>query len=136
MAEATQKLARCLDWRSGAFLALTPILGVLTTVGWMVGLVGAWAVIFIWTVSMVLAVAQAFLYAEMATMFPEQTGGVAAYAHEGLRKYTVFVGPVAMWGYWLGWTLVQAVIAFILGSIIQEMWFPASSSGRRSAMRP
>lgn len=123
MAEATQQMARVLNWRSGAFLGLTTILGVFTTVGFMVGLVGAWAVIFIWTLSMLLGIGQAFLYAEMATMFPDTAGGVAAYAHEGFRKYTVFVGPVAMWGYWLGWSLIQAVSAFVFGSIVQAQWF-------------
>ncbi len=127
MAEATQHLPRVLTWRAGAFLGLTTILGVFTTVGFMVGLVGAWAVIFIWSAAMLLGIGQAFLYAEMATMFPDTAGGVAAYAHEGWRKYTVFVGPLAMWGYWLGWTLVEAVIAFIFGSVVQAQWFPGQT---------
>ena len=42
-------------------------------------------------------------------------GGVAAYAHEGCLRYTVFVGPIVCWGYWLGYSLVQAVIALIFG---------------------
>jgi len=124
MAESEQHLKRVLSWKSGAFLGLTTILGVFTTVGFMVGLVGAWAVIFIWSVAMVMGATQAFLYAEMATMFPATAGGVAAYAHEGWRKYTVFVGPVVMWGYWLGWSLIQAVSAFVFGSLIQAQWFP------------
>lgn len=129
MSDTAQHLHRVLTWRSGAFLALTTILGVFTTVGFMIGLVGAWAVIAIWATSMVIATAQAFLYAEMATMFPDTAGGVAAYAHEGLRRYTVFVGPIVSWGYWLGYSLVQAVIALIFGELIQAQWFPTQTWG-------
>ena len=129
MSDSAQHLHRVLTWKSGAFLALTTILGVFTTVGFMIGLVGAWAVIAIWATSMVIATAQAFLYAEMATMFPDTAGGVAAYAHEGLRRYTVFVGPIVSWGYWLGYSLVQAVIALIFGEVIQAQWFPKQTWG-------
>src|SRR5512146_1373544 len=123
MTETSQHLHRVLTWKSGAFLALTTITGVFATVGFMIGLVGAWAVIAIWSASMIIATAQAFLYAEMATMFPDTAGGVAAYAHEGFRRYTVFVGPIVCWGYWLGYSLVQAVIALIFGEVIQAQWF-------------
>jgi amino acid transporter len=129
MTETSQHLHRVLTWKSGAFLALTTITGVFTTVGFMIGIVGAWAVIAIWTTSMALATAQAFLYAEMATMFPDTAGGVAAYAHEGFRRYTVFVGPIVCWGYWLGYSLVQAVIALIFGQVVQAQWFPGQTWG-------
>lgn len=119
-----QQLHRVLGWRSGVFLTLTTILGVFTTVGYMIGLVGGWAVIAIWAVSMVVAIGQTVLYAELATMFPGTAGGVAAYTHEALRRYSVFVGPVVTWGYWLGYSLIQAVTALILGNVIQAEWFP------------
>jgi amino acid transporter len=129
MSQTSQHLHRVLTWKSGAFLALTTITGVFATVGFMIGIVGAWAVIAIWTASMIIATTQAFLYAEMATMFPDTAGGVAAYAHEGFRKYTVFVGPIVCWGYWLGYSLVQAVIALIFGQVVQGQWFPSQTWG-------
>lgn len=125
----THRLPRVLNWKSGAFLALTTILGVFTTVGYMIGLVGAWSVIAIWAASMAVATAQAFLYAEMATMFPNTPGGAAAYANEGFRRYTVFVGPIVSWGYWLGYSLVQAAIALIFGQVVQAQWFPTQTWG-------
>ena len=126
---STTHMPRVLGWRSGAFLGLTTILGVFATEGYMVGYVGAWAVLLIWGIAMLIATVQAFLYAEMATMFPNMAGGVAAYAHEGLRKYTVFIGPVVTWGYWLGYSLVQAVIALIFGELVQAEWFPGQTWG-------
>ena len=59
MTETSQHLHRVLTWKSGAFLALTTITGVFTTVGFMIGIVGAWAVIAIWSVSMIIATVQA-----------------------------------------------------------------------------
>jgi amino acid transporter len=129
MTVPTHRLPRVLTWKSGAFLGLTTILGVFTTVGYMIGLVGAWSVIAVWAVSMAVATAQAFLYAEMATMFPNMAGGVAAYANEGLRRYTVFVGPIVSWGYWLGYSLVQAAVALIFGQVVQAQWFPTQTWG-------
>ncbi|MEZ0053790.1 amino acid transporter [Mycobacterium sp. MAA66] len=129
MGETDRRLKRVLSWKSGAFLGLTTILGVFTTIGFMIGLVGTWAVIVIWAASVVIGAAQAYLYAEMATMFPSTAGGVGAYANEGFRKYTVLIGPLAMWGYWLGWSLIEAVTAFVFGSVIQAYWFPAQTWG-------
>jgi amino acid transporter len=129
MTVPTHRLPRVLSWKSGAFLGLTTILGVFTTVGFMIGLVGAWSVIAIWAVSMVVATAQAFLFAEMATMFPDTAGGVAAYANEGFRRYTVFVGPIVSWGYWLAYSLVQAAVALIFGQVVQAQWFPEQTWG-------
>ncbi len=129
MTVPAHRLPRVLSWKSGAFLGLTTILGVFTTVGFMIGLVGAWSVVAIWAVSMVVATAQAFLYAEMATMFPDTAGGVAAYANEGFRRYTVFVGPIVSWGYWLAYSLVQAAVALIFGQVVQAQWFPEQTWG-------
>ena len=42
-------------------------------------------------------------------MFPDKSGGVAIYANEGWRKYTTLVGPVATFGYWIGWSVVLVV---------------------------
>jgi hypothetical protein len=40
-------------------------------------------------------------------MFPEKSGGLALYAHEAWRKYTTLIGPIATFGYWIGWSVVR-----------------------------
>ena len=57
------------------------------------------------------------IYSELATMFPEKSGGLALYAHEAWRKYTTLVGPIATFGYWIGWSVVLSVIGLFIGSI-------------------
>ena len=56
-------------------------------------------------------------------MFPNKSGGVALYAHEAWRKYSTLVGPLATFGYWIGWSVVLAVNGLVAGTLIQAEWF-------------
>ena len=69
------------------------------------------------------------LYSELATMFPEKSGGLALYANEGWRKYTTLVGPVATFGYWIGWSVVLSFLGIFIGQLIQGAWFPGEPVG-------
>ena len=51
-------------------------------------------------------------------MFPEKSGGLALYAHEAWRKYTTLVGPIATFGYWIGWSVVLSSSGLFIGSVI------------------
>ena len=62
-------------------------------------------------------------------MFPEKSGGIALYAHEAWRKYTTLVGPIATFGYWIGWSVVLSVNGLFVGSIIQSTWFSGEPGG-------
>jgi small conductance mechanosensitive channel len=62
-------------------------------------------------------------------MFPEKSGGLALYAHEAWRKYTTLVGPIATFGYWIGWSVVLSVNGLFIGSIIQSTWFSGEPGG-------
>ena len=62
-------------------------------------------------------------------MFPHKSGGVAIYANEGWRKYTTLIGPVATFGYWIGWSVVLSFIGLFAGYIIQTAWFPGEPGG-------
>ena len=56
-------------------------------------------------------------------MFPNKSGGIALYAHEAWRKYLIFVGPVATFGYWIGWSVVLSINGLVAGTLIQAEWF-------------
>ena len=62
-------------------------------------------------------------------MFPEKSGGLSLYAHEAWRKYTTLVGPIATFGYWIGWSVVLSVNGLFIGQIIQGAWFPGEPIG-------
>ena len=50
-------------------------------------------------------------------------------AHEAWRKYTTLIGPVATFGYWIGWSVVLSVNGLFVGSIIQSTWFSGEPGG-------
>ena len=83
----------------------------------------------LWGISAVVAVFINTIYSELATMFPEKSGGLALYAHEAWRKYTTLVGPIATFGYWIGWSVVLSVIGLFIGQIIQSTWFSGEPGG-------
>ena len=78
----------------------------------------------LWTISCVIGLGQNFLFAEMAAMFPAKPGGISVYAHEAWRKHFSPVGPLAAFGYWMGWSFVLAIFGVTAGSLIQAQWFP------------
>ncbi len=62
-------------------------------------------------------------------MFPDKPGGFPLYAHEGWRQHFSLVGPVATFGYWLGWSVVLSFLGIFIGQIIQGAWFPGEPAG-------
>src|SRR2546430_11988481 len=62
-------------------------------------------------------------------MFPHKSGGVSVYANEAWRKYTTLIGPVATFGYWIGWSVVLSVLGLFTGYIVQAAWFPHEPYG-------
>ena len=75
--------------------------------------------IILWGISALIGVLQAWIYSEPASMFPDKSGGISLYANEGWRKYTTLVGPVATFGYWIGWSVVLSIFGKIIGDLIQ-----------------
>ena len=61
------------------------------------------------------------IYAELAAMFPEKSGGLSLYAHEAWRKYTTLVGPIATFGYWIGWSVVLSFLGLFIGQLIRRL---------------
>jgi amino acid transporter len=65
-------------------------------------------------------------------MFPKLSGGIAIYAHEAWKKYLSIVGPIAAFGYWIGWSVVLSATGIIVGFLVQSEWYPASAAASSS----
>jgi amino acid transporter len=124
-----RQLLKTLRWYDGFVIALANPGFLLGSLGYSVGDLGGWGAALLWGISAFVAVFINTLYSELAAMFPEKSGGLALYAHEAWRKYTTLVGPVATFGYWLGWSVVLAVNGIFIGQIIQGAWFPGEPFG-------
>jgi amino acid transporter len=124
-----RQLLKTLRWYDGFVIALANPGFLLGSLGYSVGDLGGWGAALLWGISAFVAVFINTIYSELAAMFPEKSGGLALYAHEAWRKYTTLVGPIATFGYWIGWSVVLAVNGIFIGQIIQGAWFPGEPFG-------
>jgi amino acid transporter len=124
-----RQLLKTLRWYDGFVIALANPGFLLGSLGYSVGDLGGWGAALLWGISAIVAVFINFIYSELAAMFPDKSGGLALYAHEAWRKYTTLVGPIATFGYWIGWSVVLSVFGLFTGQIIQGAWFPGEPIG-------
>jgi amino acid transporter len=127
-----RQLLKTLRWYDGFVIALANPGFLLGSLGYSVGDLGGWGAALLWGIAAVVAVFINTIYSELAAMFPDKSGGLALYAHEAWRKYTTLVGPIATFGYWIGWSVVLAVNGIFIGQIIQGAWFPGEPFGGAS----
>lgn len=124
-----RQLLKTLRWYDGFVIALANPGFLLGSLGYSVGDLGGWGAAILWGISAIVAVFINTIYSELATMFPDKSGGLALYAHEAWRKYTTLIGPIATFGYWIGWSVVLSVNGLFIGSIIQGAWFADEPGG-------
>ena len=117
-------LYKGIRWYDGFVVALANPGFLIGSLGYSIGALGGWGAVLLWTISMALGVAKNWIYAEMASMFPDKPGGIALYAHEGWRRYFSLAGVVATFGYWFAWSTVLSIFGLVVGSLIQSQWFP------------
>jgi amino acid transporter len=122
-----RELIKAMSWFDGFVVALANPSFLLTALGGSVLSLGGWGAAIVWTFSVIIGALHNNIYAEVATMFPKLSGGVAVYAHEAWKRYTSFVGPIAAVGYWLGWSVVLSLNGAIVGFLLQSQFFPDST---------
>ena len=127
MAEVTAgkgELFKGIRWYDGFVVALANPGFLIGSLGYSIGALGGWGAVLLWTISMVIGLASNWIYAEMASMFPDKPGGIALYAYEAWRRYSTLVGVVATFGYWFAWSTVLSIFGIVVGSLVQSQWFP------------
>ncbi len=132
MAEAVveeRQLLKTLRWYDGFVICLANPGFLLGSLGNSVLDMGGWGAMLIWGITAAIIIPVTIIYSELAAMFPEKSGGLSIYANEGWRKYTTLVGPIATFGYWIGWSVVLAFLGLFTGSIAQAAWFPKEPYG-------
>jgi amino acid transporter len=124
-----RQLLKTLRWYDGFVIALANPGFLLISLGFSVSDLGGWGAALLWGISAIVAVFINTIYSELAAMFPDKSGGLALYAHEAWRKYTTLVGPIATFGYWIGWSVVLASSGLFIGSVIGGAWFADEPGG-------
>ncbi len=115
---AQPKLARTVTWKSAFVVSLGGALLIATSLGAIAGDLGP-ASVFVWTLIITIGILQCLMIAEMASMFPNKSGGTAVYAHEAFKKWPI-VGAIANWGYWCGWVPVIPVNLIVAAGYLKS----------------
>jgi amino acid transporter len=124
-----RQLLKTLRWYDGFVICLANPGFLLGSLGNSVLDMGGWGAMLIWGITALIVFPVTIIYSELAAMFPDKSGGLSIYANEGWRKYTTLVGPIATFGYWIGWSVVLAFLGLFVGSIAQASWFPHEPYG-------
>ncbi len=119
-----RQLLKSLRWWDGFTIAMCNPGFLFGSLGFTLGIFGVWGSVILWGISAIIGWILTWIYVEPAMMFPEKSGGISVYANEAWRKYTTFVGPVAAFGYWIGWSVVLSIFGKIIGDLVEARWFP------------
>lgn len=118
-----RQLLKAMSWWDGFIVALANPGFLIAALGASIGALGTTGAVVLWTISILLGALQNNIHAELACMFPNKSGGIALYAHEAWRKYLTLVGPIATFGYWIGWSVVLSINGLVAGTLISSEWF-------------
>jgi amino acid transporter len=118
-----RQLLKAMTWWDGFVVALANPGFLIAALGASIGALGTTGAFVLWTISICLGALQNNVHAELAAMFPNKSGGIALYAHEAWRKYLTIIGPLATFGYWIGWSVVLSINGLVAGTLIQAEWF-------------
>ena len=102
------QLRRQLDWKDAFWASSGVPAGVLLTMGGIATVIGqpSWV---IWIVSILMGFIQSFVYAEIAGLYPNKSGGASVYGAAGWLPYGKFIAPISVWCNWLAWSPVLAL---------------------------
>ena len=121
-----RELLKSISWYDGFVVAMANPSFLITSLGGSASLLGGWGALILWAISVVIGALSNYIYSELAAMFPHLSGGLSIYAHEAWKKYLSLVGPVAAFGYWIGWSVVLSATGVIVGFLVQAQWYPSS----------
>src|SRR6201987_3413998 len=122
-----RQLLKSLRWWDGFTIAMCNPGFLFGSLGFTLGIFGVWGSVILWGISAIIGWILTWIYVEPAMMFPENAGGISVYANEAWRKCTTFVGPLAAFGYWIGWSVVLSIFGKIIGDLAQAQWWPHSA---------
>jgi amino acid transporter len=116
-------------WYDGFVIAMSNPTFLITALGGSVISLGGKGAIIVWGISIVAGALHNNIYAELASMFPKLSGGVAIFGHEAWKRYTTLVGPICAVGYWIGWSVVLSISGAIVGYLLQAQFYPSATWG-------
>jgi amino acid transporter len=123
------QLRRQLDWKDAFWASSGVPAGVLLTMGGIAATIGqpSWV---IWIASILMGFMQSFVYAEIAGLYPNKSGGASVYGAAGWLPYGKFIAPISVWCNWLAWSPVLALGTSLGAGYVMASLFEADSAIR------
>lgn len=123
------QLRRQLDWKDAFWASSGVPAGVLLTMGGIATVIGqpSWV---IWIASIFMGFVQSFIYAEIAGLYPNKSGGASVYGAAGWLPYGKFIAPISVWCNWLAWSPVLALGTSLAAGYVMASLFPADAAIR------
>lgn len=132
--EPAGELHRAINWRGAFWVASGVPALVLFSIGGVAGTAGTLASV-IWVVSMAMGFVQSFIYAEIAGLFPNKSGGASIYGAAAWVKYSKLIAPLSVWCNWLAWTPVLSLGCSIAASYVLNAFVPAPDADSAAVHR-
>jgi amino acid transporter len=125
------EMRRTITWKDSFWISSGASTLVLFSIGSIAATVGtpSW---IIWGASALMGFVQLFIYAEIAGMFPNKSGGASVYGSVAWVRYSKLFAPINVWAYWLAWSPVLAIGASLAGSYIVTAFFGNTPFGKFS----
>lgn len=101
-------LHRAIDWKGAFWIASGVPALVLISIGGMGATVGKLAFL-VWALSVLMGLAQAYSYAEIAGLFANKSGGAAVYGAAAWLRYSKLTAPLSVWCNWYAWSPVLSL---------------------------
>ena len=101
-------LKRRISWIGAFWIASGVPALVLVSIGGIAATVGTPSSL-VWIVSVSIGFVQAFVYAEIAGIFPNKTGGASVYGAAAWVRYSKLIAPVSVWCNWLAWSPILTI---------------------------
>ncbi len=130
-AEDIHQLRRSISW-TGAFWVASGVPAlVLFSIGGIAGTTGTVA-FAIWAASMLMGFLQSFVYAEIAGLFPNKSGGASIYGAAAWVRYAKPIAPLSVWCNWFAWSPVLSLGSSIAAGYILTAIAPDAASPLRT----
>jgi amino acid transporter len=125
------RLKRHISW-TGAFWVASGVPAlVLFSIGGIAGTTGTVA-FAIWAASMAMGFLQSFVYAEIAGLFPNKSGGASIYGAAAWVRYAKPIAPLSVWCNWFAWSPVLSLGSSIAAGYILTALAPDATSALRT----
>jgi amino acid transporter len=85
----------------------------------------------LWICSVSFGFLQSFVYAEIAGLYPQKSGGASIYGAAAWIPYAKLIGPISVWCNWLAWSPTMALGTGVAAGYVVNAAAPADSAFAR-----